>query len=136
MVAELARLDGAARRVVFGIEVQHDGPFPHQLAQPHRPAGLRREREIGRDVALLDARAQWAIPLPPGSRFALCISSSIGSASTNSVPNKRNSCSNDCICACFCTIPLRIATALDSTRPTGVPLANYPRSRNASRSCV
>src|SRR5262245_14712637 len=54
-VAELARLGGAARRVVLGIEVD-DGPLATAIAEAVDRAGLIGERDLGRLVAGLGHR--------------------------------------------------------------------------------
>src|SRR3972149_1573878 len=50
VVAEAARLRGAARGVVFGIEVEDD-PLPPEVAQPHSAAGGILQGEVGRWTA-------------------------------------------------------------------------------------
>src|SRR5439155_279263 len=78
---------------------------------------------------------QCDIP-PPGMLLLLCISSSSGSDSTKHAPNSRNNCSNDNIIACFVTWRFRMASALPSTRPGGVPCAISVAVMPASRSRV
>src|SRR6266545_2066939 len=149
-VAERARLEGAPRCFVLGIEVQHDRPLAEQIMQPDRLAPLVGQREVGRhisDTHLLLLRhasisPQCAVPTPPGIPLLLCITNSSGRDSTKHAPNKRNRCSNDSIIACFVTWPSRIASAFASARPGGVPLAISvavmppSRSRVASLNCV